>query len=398
MERGMLFYLPGTLLFSVALLTSCNKHKGQSTFDRLVVAERVMMDDSELISCDLTKLKDTVDLPLSLFIEDLQMVRLDNRDEALVGFTFTTVTDKHILVRNNRQNPYKLFNIEGEFITPIGAYGQGPNEYLNVYDEWLDEETGQVFILPWQSNQLLRFDLKNNPLDPIPLKYRVPKGKFFVNTKNSTVSVFLLPFKGIPVVAWTQDFEGNMIDSIPSGHLAVPPDFSNEVLSTKNAAAFDCSLFTFFEQRPDSLYHYNSTENKLHPKFTLDFKNRLWKIHSYEELPLHFIGDITVEKKLSDNISVTEYPSKYIVDKRTLKGGFYRLYNDFLGDMPMEWAAFANGYYFWNVDPGDLAGLLEKHLDESNTLGEKDREKLTGLRDSIDENDNNYLFYGKLRQ
>jgi len=396
MKRGLFLYLPAILLF---LLFSCGKNRKQATLGKLdVVAERVMVANSELISCDLTKLKDTVDIPLSLFIEGLQMVKLDNRDEALIGFTFITVSNKHILVRNIRQNPYKLFNIDGEFITTIGSYGQGPNEYLNVYDEWLDEETGQIFILPWSSNKLLRFDLQNNPLEPIPLKYRVPKGQIFINSKESTVSVFQLPFEGIPVVAWTQDFEGHMIDSIPSGHLALPRSFNNEVYSNKNGKAFDCSLFNFEERRHDTLYHYNIAENRLEPKFTLDFKERPWKIHSYQELPHHFLGQITVEKKISEHMSVTEYPSKYIVDKRTLKGGFYRLYNDFLGGIPMEWASFYNGYYFWNVDPGELKELLTQHLEHRKDLSNSEHKKLIDLRDSIDENDNNYLFYGKLRQ
>lgn len=397
MKRNLFFYFSGIVLL---FLFSCGKNTRYSALDHLdVVAEKIIIGNSELISCDLTKLKDTVDIPLSFLVEDLQMLRFDNRDEALVGNSSTIVTDKHVLVRNNRQNPYKLFNIKGEFITTIGTYGQGPNEYLNVYDDWLDEETAQIFILPWQSNKLLSFDLQGNALEPISLKYRAPKGKFFVNIKESTVSVFLLPFAGSPVVAWTQDFNGNMIDSIPAGHLAVQPDFSNEIFSNKNTAGFDCFLFTFFEQRPDSLYHYNIPENRLDPKFTLNFKERPWKIHSYQELPLHFIGDVTVEKKLSDNTSTTEYPSNFIVDKKTLKGGFYRLYNDFLGGLQIEgWPSFYNGYYIWNVDPGELADLLTKHLDKNSMLTEKDRKELTDLLNSIDENDNNYLFYGKLRQ
>lgn len=403
MKCRLSFLLHGIILLSLFFLFSCVNISRHSTLDSLdVVAEKVIAGNFELISCDLTKLKDTVYIPLSYLVEDLQMVRLDNRDEALVGSSsnspFTTITEKYVLVRNNRQNPYKLFNTKGEFITSIGSYGQGPNEYLNVYDDWLDEETGQIFILPWQSNQLLRFDLQNNALEPITLKYRASKGKFFVNTSESTVSVFLLPFTGSPVVAWTQDFNGNIIDSIPAGHLVVPFDYSNEVVSHKNTAEFDCFLFTFFEQRPDSLYHYNITDNRLEPKFTLDFKDRSWKIHSYQELPLHFIGDVTVEKKLSDNMSTTELPSKFIVDKQTLKGGFYKLYNDFLGGLPLEgWPSFYNGYYLWNVDPGELDNLLTRHLDESETITEKDRKKLTDLLESIDENDNNYLFYGKLR-
>lgn len=400
MKYNLFIYHWAILILSLTFLGACGKQSKISALDKLgVVAERKTVNNSELISCDITKLKDTVDIPLSYFIEDLQMVKLDNRDEALVGLSLPTITDKHILMRNNRQNPFKLFNLKGEFLTTIGSYGQGPNEYLNVYDEWLDEASEQILILPWTSNRILRFDLQNNALEPIPLRYRVPKGKFFVDTKNSTLSVFLLPFAGSnPVVAWTQDFKGNMIDSISSENLAVHPDFSNEVFSNRNTNQFDCFLFTFFEQRPDSLYHYNIAENKLDPKFTLDFKDRKWKIHSYQELPLHFMGDVTVEKKLSDNLSITEEPSNFIVDKETLKGGFYKLYNDFLGNMPVEWPSFHNGYYVWNVEPGTLAEKLSKQLNENSTITDKERKRLTTLINSIDENENNYIFYGKLKK
>lgn len=397
MKYKQLIYLTSFYLIHL-LLVSCNKNNSANLNHLNVVAVKSLIHNSELISCDLTKLKDTVDLPLSLFIEDLQLIKLDNRDEALVGNSNTIVTDKHILVRNRQQNPYKLFNREGEFITTIGAYGQGPNEYLNVYDEWLDEKSGQIFILPWQSDKLLRFDLQGNPLEAINLRYRVPKGKIHVDSEKSTVSVFMLPFAGMPVVAWTQGFDGDMIDSIPAAHHTIAPDYSNEVLATKNTEGFDIFLFTFNEQRPDTLYHYDTTNNILLPKFTLDFNNKPWKIHWYEELPKHFVGNVTIEKKLTDNLSITEYPVKYIVDRETLKGGFYKLYNDFLGGIPMTWASFQNGHYVWNVDPGELSETISNQLDNSTTMTDKDRKKLTQLLSSIDENDNNYVLVGNLKR
>lgn len=386
------------LLFVQIFFLSCLKDKNSELNNMDVVAKRIKIRNSELITCDLTKLKDTVNLPLSLFVEELQLVKLDNRDEALVSGSSTVITDNYILVRNQRNNPFKLFDKSGKFITAIGAYGQGPNEYLNVYDEQMDEKNNQIFILPWQTDKVLRFNLQGQALDPIPLKYRVPKGKFFVDAAKSTVSVFLLPFAGIPVVAWTQDFNGNVIDSIPAGHLSVKPDFSNEVQSNKNTEDFDCSLFTFFEQRPDSVYHYNAATNTLEPKFTLDFKNRPWKIHWYEELPNHYIGNVTVEVKLSENTSTTEYPAKFIVDKNTQKGAFYKIYNDYLGDIPINWASFYYGYYVWNVDPGELMEKLETQLKSNTSISSKERKRLQEMLDGIDESDNNYIFYGKLKK
>lgn len=391
-------FLIALLLLGAMVQTSCKSGKTSELNNADVVAERVTVRNSELISCHLTKLKDTVNLPLSLFAEELRLVKFDNKDEALVGGGATVVTDNYILVRNKRNNPFKLFDKNGKFLTAVGAYGQGPNEYLNVYDEMMDEKSNQIFILPWQTDKVLRFNLQGQPLDPIPLKYRVPKGKIFVDAAQSRISVFLLPFAGIPVVAWTQDFTGSMIDSIPSGHLAVQPDFSNEVQSDKNTGEFDCSLFTFFDQRPDSVYHYNAATHTLDPKFTLDFNGKPWKIHRYQELPLHFVGNVTVEKKLSEYTSTTEYPAKFIVDKKTLKGAYYTLYNDYLGDMPIDWAQFYNGYYVWNVDPSELSEKLETQLKSNTSLTGKERDRLQKMVDEIDENDNNYVFIGKLKR
>lgn len=391
-------FLIALLLLCSMMLLSCKSGKTSELNNMDVVAEKVKVGNSELISCDLTKLKDTVNLPLSLFAGELQLVKLDNKDEALVSGGATVVTDNYILVRNSRNNPFKLFDKNGKFITAVGAYGQGPNEYMNVYDEMMDEKSGQIFILPWQTDKVLRYNLQGQALDPIPLKHRVPKGKIFVDAAKSQISIFMLPFVGNPTVAWTQDFNGNMIDSIPAGHLAVQPDFSNEVQSDKNTGEFDCSLFTFFEQRPDSVYHYNTATNTLDPKFTLDFKSKPSKIHWYQELPNHFTGNVTIEKKLSETVSETEYPAKFIVDKNTLKGAFYKIHNDYLGDMPEDWTQFYNGYYVWNVDPGELMEKLETQLKNNTSMSGKERKRLQEMLAGIDENDNNYVFIGKLRK
>ena len=144
-----------------------------------IVGKRILTSTGTLISCDLKALKDTVDIPLSYLTEELQIVKLDNRDEALVGgWVRTTVSDNYILISNKKQIPYKLFTRDGKFITTIGAYGEGPNEYANTYVEQLDEAHDRIYILPWQSNKLLVFDLKGNPQPSIPLCLRVPKGQF----------------------------------------------------------------------------------------------------------------------------------------------------------------------------------------------------------------------------
>ena len=78
--------------------------------------------------------EDTIDLPLSYFVEDLQMVKLDNRDEALVGKGRVSVSGNYLLVAKSGDVPYKLFRRDGTFVGTVGNIGQGPGEYTMIYD------------------------------------------------------------------------------------------------------------------------------------------------------------------------------------------------------------------------------------------------------------------------
>ena len=234
---------------------------------------------------------------------------------------------------NNKQTPYKLFTRDGKFITTIGAYGQGPNEYGNTYADQLDEAHNRIYILPRQSDKLLVFDLQGNPQPPIPLCMRVPKGKFRVDTEKSEVTLTTLPFEGWPAVVWTQDFKGKRKNFIAPGHLTVPRDFSNEVFMDNNTNDYGVMLMVIMPApRTDSLYHYNAAQNRLEARFTVEYPNKEkipW--HGYSEYPRHFIGDVSVPIQVSENTWSGSKPAKYIIDKKTLHGSYFRLYNDFLG-------------------------------------------------------------------
>jgi len=366
-----------------------------------IVAKRITTPTGTLISCDLKKLKDTVDIPLSYLTEELQVVKLDNRDEALVGGRVrTTVSDNYILVSNKKQIPYKLFTRDGKFLTTIGAYGQGPNEYANTYSEQLDEAHNRIYILPWQSDKLLVFDLKGVPQASIPLCLRVPKGQFRVDTEKSEVTVTMLPFQGSPAVVWTQDFNGKRKNFVPARHLTVPRDFSNEVFMDKNTSDYSVMLMVIAPSpRIDSLYHYNTAQNRLEARFTTEYpdKEKLsW--HSYTEYPHHFVGDISVPIQVSANTWSGSKPAKYIIDKRTLHGSYFRLYNDFLGTKKMQiWPSFGNGYYIANMEPAQLKETLEKELTQKN-LPDNVRKRTQALVKSLDEEGNNVILLARMKK
>ena len=406
MNKTMTFL--GSLLIAT-IATSCgtgSKDLAENTNDPLayspIVGQYVQVGTDKVMACDQKLLADTVRIPLSFFTEEMELVKLDNRDEALVGQTGVTVSDNYILVYGSRQNPFKLFDRKGKFLTNIGAIGQGPGEYQMVYDAKLDEANNRIYILSWNASQLLVYDLQGNVLDPIPLCLRCPKAKFNVDLSGGKVSVVLLPFKGYPAVAWTQDLEGKRIDFIEPGHLEAPQDFSNEVTAGFNIpGVFDVNILCIMPTRVDSLYRYASDKNRLIPTFTLNFANTdkiPW--HGYGEYPHHFVGNFSEPPvEVSPGSWTNGQTFHYIVDKETGKGSFFTLYNDYFGNLEIGYpsSAFFNGYYTRNIEPGNLMTDIENALKNQDITAEM-RKKLTDLQASIDENDNNYVMIAQLKR
>lgn len=388
--------IPWMMGIACSLLMACSSTQKDYLDEMPVIAEKVALPTGDLIVCDLAKATDTLDVPLSMLTEELQIVPLDNRDEALVGgWVRTTVSDNYILVSNNRQVPYKLFGRDGKFICTVGSFGQGPNEYQLTYAEQLDEAHNRIYIMSWNAEKILVFDLKGNPQPYIPLNTRVPKGKFRVNTADSTVIVTTLPFEGSPEVVWVQDMHGNRKQSVAPGHLMVPRDFSNEVMDARNTSAYDVMLLTIMpEAKQDSLYHYNLEKNRLEPRFTALFTGERIPWHGYTELPHHFIGDGSFPVRVSATTFQGSAPAYYIVDKTTLKGNFMRLKNDFLHIS--AWPSFSNGYYTANMEPMALKEQLEEALKEEN-LDESVQARIKACLSSLDENGNNVILLAKLK-
>ena len=144
-NSGKLLFL-SSILGGVFLVSSCSavpKIEEKDLSEQWpVVASRQWTGQDSVVVCDLNALKDTIDLPLSFFVEDFRIIKLDNRDEAMVGVSNLCVSENYILVYSSvyTLHPCRLFDKKGKFITDIGAIGQGPGEYLSIYKARIDEK------------------------------------------------------------------------------------------------------------------------------------------------------------------------------------------------------------------------------------------------------------------
>ena len=93
----------------MVLFTSCAERGVviRECMDELpVVGERVLIDGDTVIVCHPEMFTDSIALPLSHFVEDLEIVPLETNDEAYVRSTGVYVTDNYFLLHSSRNMPF----------------------------------------------------------------------------------------------------------------------------------------------------------------------------------------------------------------------------------------------------------------------------------------------------
>ena len=379
--------------------SSCHKDGEQADAtsplkDSPVVAHQVItLNGDTIIVCDLSLLKDTIDLPLSTFVSDFELVDLGEDEEALIketsGGGSIAVSPNYIGIYSG--TGYKLFDKTGKYITSLSARGQGPNEYaFSIYDSYIDEKNDRAYLLPMNGNKILVYDLKGNAQPYIPLAHETTKGKFYVDEQKKLLYVANMPFSDTASTFWMQDFEGKLIKEIIAGHLTiVPPDFSNDINVSMNTEEIDYSVF-HWKNTVDTLYHYNEADNRLAPSFTVNFKDNLI-LHDYIELPDYYL------------IRLIEIESDYryiygLIDKKTLKGNYIKLKLDMLGNIDAPaWAIFERGLYTANIYAYYLQGQCDR-LSDLSSLPSGIAKYIQDLQQNDCEDLNNIILIGRLKK
>ena len=358
----------GAIAAAIVLAASCGSGNG----------------DGNLISVNFNRVDKAPATNISELVGEPEFIALDSRVDAFAtGYNYA-FSDHYICIGASMRGPAKLYDrATGKFLCDVGTIGRGPGEYLNTYGApRIDEEDGTIWLLPWQTKTLLGFDIATGKFKKeVPLKYGVPKGQFSVDSKAGTVTVAALPFRDIvPMIAWQQDMQGNVLWEIPSGHLTLTPDFSNEIESNGNVeGAFDLSLITW-SGGSDSLYVIN--EGRLDPVYTIDFNtkevesedynlnvNEDAPIHSYIMLPDRFITSVSYPVQTEWGFS-TGKPEYVITDRRTGESVRTTFFNDYLA-RETDYASFTGGYWYTVTDPETFAEDAEKALKERRPASRK---------------------------
>lgn len=339
----------------------------------------------EVVICPINKVTDTIHLPLSSLVESCEIVQLQTIDDALFDRAWhTEISDNYICIKGYAQIPVKLYDRNGQFLRKIGEPGRGPGEYASLNGLQFNHEGNLLYLFPFgTTRKILAYDVNGNYIKDIPLAFTQRKFKAFFSS-DSIITVLSMPFQNDSAICFQQTLDGRLIQKIAPPSYLISQSFDGEVFTNYSTTDFD-----FFNTATDTLYHYNTVKNILEPKFALDFGEGKKPVSVSRELPGYYyswISWIIGEDRISRQI---------LVDKKTLDAKYFILKNDFFGGIDAS-PIFSNGYFINNIAAITLKTQLEKVITNKD-LTDQMKQKLIDLNNSLKQDDNNIIFWGRLK-
>lgn len=351
----------------------------------------IMLDDTQITVCDESEISETKEMKLSELVEDFQIIRFENKEEAFFKPSWFYFSDNYICVKQDNE-VVKLFNKAGQFIANIGGIGQGPGEYKFVYDVAIDEKSKNIYIAPFVGKSMLKYNMEGDYLREIDLGGKLNKPRLFIQP-DSILSLVHLCFKDLD-----EKFTGANIKTVDNDSIqyiyveALASNMKNqsgqkvgingEIWSYRNSPDFP-----FMMTHTDTLFHYSSKKNEIKACFTMkmDPEKKGDSFFIFNELPHHYL--VFVVGKNGRTI---------LVDKAKQEAYDTKIVNDYMGSLDV-FPQFQDGYYYQTYEPLALKEKIEEHL-ASGKCPENQVKKLKTLAETLKENDNNLLLLGKLKK
>ncbi|MDE5688972.1 MAG: 6-bladed beta-propeller [Paramuribaculum sp.] len=382
------------------IATSCGQKSDSSvnyTGNMPVVAQKVAVGADSVTVIDMSASEDINLIKASDLIDGLEIVKLENSDEAIVGEGAVWASDNRIIVYT--EGAMKQFDRKGKYLGTVGARGQGPGEYLTVYDIDIDEKAGKIYLAEYNASKIHVYSTDGTFLNDIPLAQQARKCRIRVDNAAGKITVFAMQFTDDEGAfnAWEQDFDGNVLSKVQKPQLSVYPDFSNEIYASMATEPMEMMIFQYGTDG-DSIYAY--IDGDMRPVMTPKFEGKV-PMHSNFSTPRFYALILygTPEQK-GEYSFVFPDATPFIVDKKTLKGSYANLILDPIGSIVVnDWLLYRNpDYFIMSLDPGTLSELIEKAPQEHEFVSKEAIERMNALKESIDVDDNNYIILGRWKK
>lgn len=102
-------------------------------------------------------------LDFNEYFSSVRYVPLETTKDVLIGeITKMYMTNKNIIIFDQKSMSIFLFDIDGKFVRKIGEKGEGPDEYLYINDIQFDEKRMRILAHERLKNKIYTYDLLGN--------------------------------------------------------------------------------------------------------------------------------------------------------------------------------------------------------------------------------------------
>ena len=383
---------------TLLLVSSCGGRQNADTDGR-------QSANTGLISVRYDRLPQGEDILLSDWVGEPEFIALDSDTlEAITNGNNITISDHYIGIYSDSEECFKLFDrATGKFLRNIGNIGRGPGEYNRISFAQIDETGGKIWISTLNTNKVYSYDISTGRfLEDLPLAYEAEGNpnqgyNFMVDGSAQTVTIATTPFDdGCPVIAWCQDYEGNVLWEIPKTG-TIP---ENAILSLHTSlnvdGALDISQWSMNTQQ-DTLFVIEDRE--LHPLLTMELgratePNALTfndgdYMHEPCILPDYVLVNISQIKMVTSrntgsgaSISLeTDLLPAIVLDRRTGKVSRRTVIDDIL-TMDETSPSFKCGYLAESYSPEYFIETTAKALEEGNLSNAARKKEKAGLNEN----------------
>ena len=351
--------------------------------------------DTGLTSVQYDRLPQGEDILLSDWVGEPEFIALDSDTlEAITNGNNIAISDHYIGIYSDSEECFKLFDrATGKFLRNIGNIGRTK-----------------------LMNKIYSYDIQTGKLsEDIPLAYKSDGSPnqgyaFMVDSLSKTITIADVPFdNGCPVIAWCQDYKGNVLWEIPKTRTiaANPMLCINTMLNVKGTLDI---CYNSMNTQHDTLFAIN--DEKVQPLLTVDFgevtaPGRLnisegYYLHNPYILTDYIVMTInrieTTDSKSGSNahifITTSTQPS-VVMDRRTGEVSRRNFTNDFMAKNESN-PTFRDGYM---VDIYSASYFLETGSEalENGNLSSSARKRISDILENISEDDNNVIILAPLK-
>ena len=232
---------------------------------------------SELITVDVTASYPEKELILQNFM-DVEYIPLEMNDKFITQGVVMAIGNKHILVKNwVHDGDIFVYDAKtGKALQKINRKGQGPEEYTFISGIVLDEEKNEIFVNSFSTKKILVYDLLGN----FKRSLEYAKGTEYSDVcnydKNNLICYDTAIYykhgekrdkQSYHAIISKQDGSITQNISIPFDIIKAPVVIEGEGTVTTGMRTIIPyqNNWLLVETSSDTVYHYDSKENKLNP-------------------------------------------------------------------------------------------------------------------------------------